>query len=280
MTDQSNDNVDTATTENNSADSQEMDTATATSEAEQEQSQDQTKGEQANDDQADGKGEAKQDAERPKKSRAQERIEQTTRENAELKRKLAEYESKQQTTELKRPKIDDFDQYSDYEDALDDYYDKRAKQNWERSNSEHQAKQAQSQKQAEMETAIAQFAETISDFDQVVQTGLQRNYPMPVTLDEVASEFNYDSDTQVRLLYELAKDDAFHQEVSASSKLKAARLLSERVDSWSAKKPAPSVSKAPPPLKPVQANASTARDESKMSDDEWYRAKTQSRKGK
>ena len=139
--------------------------------------------------------------------------------------------------------------------------------------------QTQIEKQAEFEAVITTVAETYPDFDSVVQAGLQRDLPMPLTLDEVASEFGYSSETQVKLLYEIGKNEALHETLSGSSKLKAARILSEIVDSWETK-PAPKVSKAPPPIKPVQANAPAARSPEKMSDDEWYRAETQLRKGK
>ena len=139
--------------------------------------------------------------------------------------------------------------------------------------------QTQIEKQAEFEAVITTVAETYPDFDSVVQAGLQRDLPMPLTLDEVASEFGYSPETQVKLLYEIGKNEALHETLSGSSKLKAARILSEIVDSWETK-PAPKVSKAPPPIKPVQANAPAARSPEKMSDDEWYRAETQLRKGK
>ena len=218
--------------------------------------------------------------EKPKRNRAQERIEQLARENAELKRKQAEYESKQQVSEIVRPKLDDFDSYAEYEDALEEYHVAKAEQRVLDKLNKQDAEKSQVQKQSQMESVITTFAQEHTDFDTVVQAGLARNLPLPVSLDEIAAEFEYDSQTQVRLLYELAKDEEFHEEVAHSSKLKAARILSERVDSWSNPKNPPPVSKAPPPVKPVQANAPAVRDPSKMSDDEWYREQVKQRKGK
>lgn len=218
--------------------------------------------------------------EKPKRNRAQERIEQLARENAELKRKQAEYESKSKATEIKRPVLDDFEDYSKYEDALEEYHVAKAEQRVLDKLNKQDAEKSQVQKQSQMESVITTFAQEHTDFDTVVQAGLARNLPLPVSLDEIAAEFEYDSQTQVRLLYELAKDEEFHEEVAHSSKLKAARILSERVDSWSNPKNPPPVSKAPKPINPVQANAPTSRDMSKMSDDEWYKAEIQKRKGK
>lgn len=271
MTEQSNGNVETTATENTGAESHEI------KEWDPSQSEKIQEG-------VEGQGvqePEKTEPEKPKKSRAQERIEQLARENAELKRKQAEFENKKDVQEIKRPNVEDFEDYSKYQEALEDYHINKAEQRVLEKLNKSEAEKTQSQKQNEVEATMHAFAEKHEDFDSVVQEALQRPYPMPVTLDEVAADFGYDNETQVRLLYELAKDDEFHREVSESSKMKAARLLSERVESWSQEqKTTPPVSKAPPPIKPVQSNASTSRDPSKMSDDEWYKEQIKQRKGK
>lgn len=262
--------VDTTATENTGAESQEI----------KEWGQDETQEpEQAQDENQDPEKQ-EPEPEKPKKSRAQERIEQLARENAELKRAKAEYEAKQQVSEIKRPVVDDFESYADYEDALEEYHIAKAEERVLSKINKQDAEKSQSQKQREFESVMSDFATEHTDFDDVVQKGLARKLDMPLSLDELAFEFGYDQKTQVRLLYELAKDEALHQEVAESSKLKAARLLSERVDSWDKPKTTPPVSKAPPPVKPVQANAPAVRDVSKMSDDEWYREQVKQRKGK
>lgn len=219
--------------------------------------------------------------EKPKRNRAQERIQQLAREKAEMAAKLAEYEAKanQPAQASDGPAIEDFEDYSEFKKAERKWLMDEAKREFREEMLAEKQQQTQIQKQAEFEAVITTVAETYPDFDSVVQAGLQRDLPMPLTLDEVASEFGYSPETQVKLLYEIGKNEALHETLSGSSKLKAARILSEIVDSWEAK-PAPKVSKAPPPIKPVQANAPAARSPEKMSDDEWYRAETQSRKGK
>lgn len=221
-----------------------------------------------------------QEPEKPKKSRAQERIEQTTRENADLKRRLAEYESKQNTPKAsERPKVEEFETYDEFQEKLGEWQIEEAMRRLEEKQGKKQAEQTQGEKQAEFEGAIAGFSENVPDFDEVVTAGINRQLPMPITLDEVAAEFGYDTNTQVRLLYELAKDEEFHELVSESSKLKAARLLSERADSFS-QKPVQKMQNAPKPIKPTSANAPVVRDSEKMSDDEWYKAELEKRKGK
>ena len=265
MTFESDDIVDTGATENTAA------------EVETEQTEWQPESEAQETEQ---KEEGEQE-EKPKRNRAQERIQQLAREKAEMAAKLAEYEAKanQPAQASEGPVIEDFEDYSEFKKAERKWLMDEAKREFREEMLAEKQQQTQIERQAEFEAVITTVAETYPDFDSVVQAGLQRDLPMPLTLDEVASEFGYSPETQVKLLYEIGKNEALHETLSGSSKLKAARVLSEIVDSWGAK-PAPKVSKAPPPIKPVQANAPAARSPEKMSDDEWYRAETQLRKGK
>lgn len=224
--------------------------------------------------------EVEQEPAKKEKPRSQIRIEELARENAELRKYKQDQELAKQAPEASdKPKIEEFETYDEFEEKLEEWRLNEAVKRLEEKQSKSTAEQTKTQKQAEMQGVLATFAETASDFDQVVTSALDRQLPMPVTLDEVAEEFGYDAETQVKLLYELAKDEAFHEQVSGSSKFKAAKLLSDRVDSWEKPKTSPT-SKAHPPIKPVQANAAVARDPSKMSDDEWYKAEISKRKGK
>ncbi len=270
MTFESDDIVDTGATENTAAEV----------ETEQTEWQPESEAQEPEQQGAEQKEESEQE-EKPKRNRAQERIQQLAREKAEMAAKLAEYEAKvnQPAQASEGPAIEDFEDYSEFKKAERKWLMEEAKREFREEMLAEKQQQTQIQKQAEFEAVITTVAETYPDFDSVVQAGLQRDLPMPLTLDEVATEFGYSTETQVKLLYEIGKNEALHETLSGSSKLKAARILSEIVDSWEAK-PAPKVSKAPPPIKPVQANAPAARSPEKMSDDEWYRAETQSRKGK
>ena len=278
MTFESDDSVDTGATENTAA---EVETEQTEWQPEQQTEGDDHKTELSDEEKAKQEAEQKgEQEEKPKRNRAQERIQQLAREKAEMAAELEEYKAKvnQPVQASERPSIADFDDINDYYKAVDEYQIDQAVARMEQKQSKASEQKQQIQKQAEFEAVITTVAETYPDFDSVVQAGLQRDLPMPLTLDEVASEFGYSPETQVKLLYEIGKNEALHETLSGSSKLKAARILSELVDSWETK-PAPKVSKAPPPIKPVQANAPAARSPEKMSDDEWYRAETQSRKG-
>lgn len=268
MTDNSEtqDIVETAATENTGAESQEIKEWGQDEAQEPEQSQDE------NQEPEKQEPEPEKEPEKPKKSRAQERIEQLAREKAELAAKLAAYETKTQATEIKRPVIDDFEDFGEYEAALEKYHIDQAEARVLAKLDERESQKTEQQKQAEFEAVISTVAETYPDFDSVVQAGLQRDLPMPLTLDEVASEFGYSPETQVKLLYEIGKNEALHETLSSSSKLKAARILSEIVDSWETK-PAPKVSKAPKPINPVKANAPAARSTESMSDNEFLKSR-------
>lgn len=263
--------VETTATENTSVESQETNSPET-------ETQEPETGEQQQD------GEPKTEPEKQKKSRAQERVEQALQRAFEAERKLKEYEAQKEAPkgEAKptKPLIEDFESYEDwtkahdeYEEKLDEWRISEAERRILEKQSKAQSEKTQTQKQAELEGAIAAFADETPDFDDVVQKGIARQLPMPISLDELADEFGYDAVTQTRLLYELAKDEELHQLVSDSSKLKAARILSERVDSWGSKPATPPVSKAPPPIKPVQANASVKRDAEKMSDNEFLKSR-------
>ena len=110
------DNVATADTENTSADSQSIEQPQAEPEAVE-----QTEEEKAE--------QAKQEQETEKQSRSQKRIQQLAREKAELQRKVAEYEQKQSEPKATdAPNIEDFDDYSEYQKAQQEYYVAQAEQ--------------------------------------------------------------------------------------------------------------------------------------------------------
>ena len=174
--------------------------------------------------------------EKPKKNRAQERIQQLAREKAELARELDAVKAQQQAPpNLERPRIETFETYDQYEEALDNYRIGKAEQQVLSKLEHHQFEQSQRQRQTEFQVAIDRVADKLPNFDEVVTSGIARQFPMPITLDELAEAFGYDAETQVKLLYDIASDAAFHAQVSGASKLRAARLLSERVDSFAQK---------------------------------------------
>lgn len=256
--------VGSVATENTDADSQEI----------KEWGQDETQEpEQTQDNQEPEKKDP--EPEKPKKSRAQERIEQLAREKAELAAKLAAYETKTQATEIKRPVIDDFDDFGEYEAALEKYHIDQAEARVLAKLDERESLKTVQQKQAEFEAAAAEIADQGIDIQEYV-TKAESLPQLPVTLDQ----FGLSPKDTLLLAKKLIDDEATYIELSQMNPVQAAVKIGQIIASEQTPKTAPPVSKAPPPVKPVQANAATTRDASKMSDDEWYKSEIQKRKGK
>ncbi|AVZ03941.1 hypothetical protein DBQ26_04465 [Acinetobacter pittii] len=265
--------VETTATENTSVESQE------TNSPETETQEPETAEQSEND-------EAKKEPEKPKRNRAQERIEQLARENAELRRFKAESEAKQ--TEPKadakptKPRIEDFETYEEYlkehdayEEKLDEWRISEAERRIQEKQSKASKETEQVQREAEYEAVIAELADEGIDIDHYAKKAEQLP-ALPIQLVELGLS----TKETLLLAKDLLDDEATYLELSRMSPAQAILKIGQYIGTKSTKS-APPVSKAPPPIKPVQANAPAVRDPSKMSDDEWYKAETQKRnKGK
>ena len=214
-------------------------------------------------------------------NRAKERIHELHTRAVEAERKAAELEArlsnqKTQSDATERPEITDFDDINDYYKAVDEYQINQAIERIEQKQSAASKEKQEVQRQSEYDAAIIKIASENTDFDEAVSNMFKRQLPSPITLDELADNFGYDAEIQARLLYALGKDPELHERVSESSKLKAGRILSELVDSWESK-PKPKVSKAPPPIKPVQTNAPASRSTDSLSDEEFLAQRRKNR---
>ena len=255
------DNVATADTENTSADSQDIEQPQAEPEAVE-----QTEAEQA-----------KQEQETEKQSRSQKRIQQLAREKAELQRKVAEYEQKQSEPKASdAPNIEDFDDYSEYQKAQQEYYVAQAEQRVLAKLEAEKAQQSQVEQQAQIETAISELKDGGVDVDGLMAKA-DTLPPLPITLDQ----FGLSAKDTLSLAAELLQNDDLYIELSQLNTVQAAVKIGQMIASKQPSNAAPTkVPTAPPPIKPVTANAPVAKDPSKMSDDEWYRQESQKRKGK
>lgn len=257
--------VETVATENTDTDSQEI----------KEWGQDETQEPEQAQDENQEPEKKEPEPEKPKKSRAQERIEQLAREKAELAAKLAAYETKTQATEIKRPVIDDFEDFGEYEAALEKYHIDQAEARVLAKLDERESQKSERQKQAEFEAAVAEIGDQGVDFQEYAAKA--ESLPqLPVTLDQ----FGLSAKDTLLLAKKLIDDEATYIELSQMSAVQAAAKIGQIIASEQTPKTTPPVSKAPPPVKPVQANAPAVRDPSKMSDDEWYREQVKQRKGK
>lgn len=265
--------VETTTTENTGVESQE------TNSPETEEQETETGEGQEN-------GEPKTEPEKPKKSRAQERVEQALQRAFEAERKLKEYEAQKEAPKADakpaKPLIEDFESYEqwvkahdEYEDKLDEWRISEAERRFQEKQSKASQETQQVQREAEYEAVVAELADEGIDIDHYAKKAEQ----MPILPIQLV-ELGLSTKDTLLLAKDLLDDEATYLELSQMSPAQAILKIGQFIGTKSTKS-APPVSKAPPPIKPVQAKAPAVRDPSKMSDDEWYRAETQNRnKGK
>ncbi|WP_065996306.1 hypothetical protein [Acinetobacter baumannii] len=265
--------VETTATENTSVESQETNSPET-------ETQEPETGEQQQD------GEPKTEPEKPKKSRAQERVEQALQRAFKAERKLKEYEAQKEApqgdTKPVKPRIEDFETYEEYlkehdayEEKLDEWRISEAERRIQEKQSKASKETEQVQREAEYEAVIAGLADEGIDIDHYTKKAEQLP-ALPIQLVELGLS----TKETLLLAKDLLDDEATYLELSRMSPAQAILKIGQYIGTKSTKS-APPVSKAPPPIKPVQANAPAVRDPSKMSDDEWYKAETQKRnKGK
>lgn len=256
------DNVDTAATENTGAESQEIKEWGEGEEGAKQQVKEEAQEPE------------KTEPEKSKRSRAQERIEQLARENAELKRWRDEQETKAKASEIKRPVVDDFEDFSKYEEALEQYHIDKAEERVLEKLEQRESTKSQEAAQVEFQTAIAELEEQGIDFNAYAKKA-EELPQLPIQLDQ----FGLSAVDTLKLAKDLLDDEDTYVSLSQMTPVQAAMKIGQIIESKKTKAP-PAVSKAPKPINPVKANAAAARDPENMSDDEWYKAETQKRKGK
>ncbi|WP_180123008.1 hypothetical protein [Acinetobacter sp. YH12086] len=249
------DNVETAATENTGAESQEIKEWGEGKEGVETQVKEETQEPE------------KAEPEKPKKNRAQERIEQLARENAELKRWRSEQETKAKVSEIKRPVIDDFEDFGKYEEALEQYHIDKAEERVLAKLDERESSKSQEAKQVEMQTAIAELEEQGIDFNTYAQKA-EALPQLPIQLDQ----FGLSAVDTLKLAKDLLDDEDTYIALSQMNQVQAAMKIGQIIESKKTKTP-PSVSKAPKPINPVKANAPAARSTESMSDNEFLKSR-------
>lgn len=252
--------VETTATENTGAESQEVDQPET-------ETQEPEKGEGSEDEQP------KTDPE-PKRNRARERIEQLARENAELRKFKEAAEAKQNAPEANakpsKPLIEDFESYEDwtkahdeYEEKLDEWRISEAERRISEKQSKSKAEETKNQRQVEFEVAMAELEGEGYDANALNQK-LETLPPLPLDLNE----FGLSAKDTLVLAAKLIENDELWLDLSQMSQVQAARKIGQEIDRQFNKPSAPAVSKAPPPIKPVQATSSTSRSIANMNDAE------------
>lgn len=218
-------------------------------------------------------GEPKEEPKKPKRDRAKERVEQAVSRALKAERELAEYKAKENAPKAEakpaKPRIEDFETYEEYlkehdayEEKLDEWRISEAERRIQEKQSKASKETEQVQREAEYEAVIAELADEGIDFDQYAKKAEQ----MPVLPIQLV-ELGLSTKETLLLAKDLLDDESTYLELSRMSPAQAILKIGQYIGAKSTKS-VPPVSKAPPPIKPVQANAPASRSISSMSDAE------------
>ena len=190
---------------------------------------------------------------------------------AELEAKLSEQPAKTVETPSDKPKLDDFETYDQYTEALTDWkFEQKAKE--QESKSREQALRNEAKQRVETYGAKAdEFAKENPDFDEVVA---ESDVFTPIMVQAIQ-----ESDVGPEVAYYLAKNP---EEASKIARLgivamnRAIGRIEAKLESKEAK-PAVKTTNAPPPIKPVSKSASTTVDpyNTQMDADEYAKWRRQ-----
>ncbi|HAV5681945.1 hypothetical protein [Acinetobacter baumannii] len=250
--------VETATTENNSEVSQEPE---GQQEPEQTSEVEQTEEEKAK---------AAAEAEEKKRSRAKERIERLARENAELRKfkEEAEAKAKQPAQTDEAPKVEDFEDYSEFQQAQQEWFIKQAEQRVLDKLNQEKSSQQKVQAEAEYQTAVAELESEGVDVNGLIEKANSLP-PLPVTLDQ----FGLPIKDTLGLAKKIIEDEDLYYELTRMNPYQAAMKIGQIIGSQKPAPKAPKVPNAPKPINPTSANAPVKRDMDKMSDNEFLKSR-------
>ena len=216
---------------------------------------------------------------------AQERISRLTREKyqyqartQELERRLAELSAPRpqerpspaqpQQQYTGEPTESQFERYEDYVRALSQYHAAAAYQQMRQVEMQRQAQYQREQQHTVWQDRVAQFRETVPDFDSVLEDAEH------IQLSPVLQQTLLEHEDGARLAYELAKDQKTLERISRLSHTAAVRELGKfeaKLLNGEQSKP-PAVSKAPPPISPVgQGSTRSTKSVDDMDYDEYKR---------
>lgn len=211
--------------------------------------------------------EEKQEEERGKarKNSAKERIEHLARERAQLLREVEELKAKQNAPKpLEAPKVEDFEDYSEYQKAQQDWYIEQAEQRVLAKVRQEQEQQSSIQQKAAFESAVSELEDEGVDVAALTKKA-DTLPPLPIQLDQ----FGLGLKETLKLAADLIQNDELYFELSQMNPIQAARRIGQEIDKQSSKPTAPKIPNAPKPIKPTSANAPVKRSEDSMSDEEF-----------
>jgi len=190
---------------------------------------------------------------------------------AELEARLANNQPKPQVEASDKPKLDDFETYDQYTEALTDWkFDQKTKEHESKSREESLRNEAK--KCAESYAAKAdEFAKANPDFDEVVA---ESDVFTPIMVQAIQ-----ESDLGPEIAYYLANNTDEASKIAGLGIVAMNRALGRIEAKLESKesKPAVRTTNAPPPIKPVTKSASTSVDpySTNMEADEYARWRRQ-----
>lgn len=265
MTFETDDIVETTTTENNSV------------EVETEQTQEDGEGQPIPGEQPEGEeGKKLDDPEKPI-HRSQKRVKQALERAAIAEQKLAEYEAKQNASAQiqDEPKLEDFEDYNEWQKAVRQHDREQIKKEMLAEIGQKESQKTLAQRQSEFEIAMVELeSEGIDGL--ALTKKLETLPPLPIDLNH----FGLGAKETLSLAAELIGNDELWLDLSQMNPTQAAMRIGQEIGRKNAKPAAPKIPNAPKPIKPVKANAPIKRDINSMSDGESVAYLKNLKKGK
>lgn len=223
----------------------------------------------------------------------QPRIDELTRKSREAEREAAYWRGRAEAAEkppepkAEKPKVEDFENYGDYVEALTDWKaDEKIKANDEKRDKRTAEERAAEQREKSWAEKAADARTRVPDYDQVMSEST-------VQISDHVAEALRESDRGPELAVQLAKDPSIADKLNAMSPHRAAIELGRMeaklpavsaepdpnevpADERPAPTPAPAkkTTSAPPPVKPIARTATTTKDLSKLSMDDYVKERS------
>lgn len=183
------------------------------------------------------------------------KIARLERENAELAERLAAQSPSKAAFPEKKPKLEDYATYEEYNEALTDW----KVEDRLRLRDEEQKKAAHAAEQQKAATSWQQKVDDLIDSDDAYEdyedvVGRYRNVAVNPAIRQALAE----SEIGPKLAYYLAKNPDVFGEINDKTPYAVAKEMAKIEASLSNPKPAAKVSKSPPPITPVKGTGKTA----------------------
>jgi hypothetical protein len=161
------------------------------------------------------------------------------------------------------PKVDDFDDYSDYAKALVAHEVKKARSEWDKQAVERDRNLEYQRKDSELYGKIQRGFEKYEDFREVA---LDESVPITPLIKEIL----FDCESPEDVAYYLGKNITDAIKISHMTPLAAAREIAKiELAIKEQKPPEKQITKAPPPIKTLGSKAKVQKDPTQMTQKEY-----------